>query len=65
MNDAPVCGRHRLQGYAAIGLRYPRGDFCRHVPQGVLPALAVVLHIQHHTHALSHLLTDDEGNQKL
>ena len=65
MDDAPVRRRHGLQGYASVGLRHAAGDLGGHIAQRVLPALAVVLHVQHHPHVFSQLLANDEGHQEL
>jgi len=65
VDHAAVRRRHRLQGYAATGLRHSGCDFGGHVPERLLPTLAVMLHVQDHPDALSKFFTGDHVHHEL
>ena len=58
--NAAVGGGHRLQGYRPVGLNHPGGHFGGHVPQGILPPLAISFHVQGHPHSLPKLVADNQ-----
>ena len=66
MDDPAVGGGHRLQGDAAAGLGDALGDPVGHFAQGVLPALAVLFHIQGDANVgAPQLLADDALDEEL
>jgi hypothetical protein len=64
VDDATVCWRHGLQGYAPVRLGDAFSYLGSHFSQGSLSSLAIVLNIEHNPDAVK-LLSDNQINQEL